>query len=465
MTSFLDRVGAPLDRRLGERPGAWRQRIGLGPFLGLCLLALVAGVVGVLVVDNRPYAILVAVTVLALGAAAIDLGIVCAIAVPASLVMLRVGGFLSVADVVLAGATVVAMVLMSAREAQPMQPLVWLAVLYQAMLVPTLILNPYTANYVEWVHEAVLIIGSLMVGWVVGRRGAARLALNIYQLVCCGIGIAAVVAAFAIFARTGEFGAVYLPYMHKNFIGNALAFSFVIAYARPVWIGWSRSTAVTMMAISAAGIAASQARQAIIATVIGAAVVNLRPRVQSGTRSRLIWFAAIPAVVFVVNAVNAQLQSGNEWNSANQRIIWFRQSIDIWQESPIFGVGLRWWYTDRFNANFQPPNAEFEMLTSGGVVGLLGFLVLFLGATWVLARMDPIYGTVALAVVITRFTQGQFDLYWVAGQSSFLWIVAGIAYGVQARDKALGTTYDLPRRTVSPWRPPRHGTPLPKVVR
>jgi hypothetical protein len=50
--------------------------------------------------------------------------------------------------------------------------------------------------------------------------------------------------------------------------------------------------------------------------------------------------------------------------------------------------------------------------------------------------LEPVYGTVALAVVATRFTQAQFDLDWVAGQASLLWIVAGISYGVMALDRA-----------------------------
>ena len=36
-------------------------------------------------------------------------------------------------------------------------------------------------------------------------------------------------------------------------------------------------------------------------------------------------------------------------------------------DRPVFGAGLRWWYTDRFPVRFQPPNAEIEVLTSAGV--------------------------------------------------------------------------------------------------
>lgn len=386
-------------------------------------------------IGNHTSAVLAGAALVVLGLAVNDLSMVALVAVPATLVMVRVGGFLSVSDVVLAGASVVAVLLMSSREALRLQPLVWLGIGYLASLAPTLVLNPYASNVVEWAHEGVLVLGSLVVGWVVGREGHARPALSTYVLACCGIAVAAVVSALLDRASEGAWVPAYLPYMHKNFIGNALAVAIVLVYARPPWIGWKRGWCYAAIVVCATGMAASQSRQAILSTVVGIIIVSLRPRVQSGRRSRLIWFALVPATIFVVNAVNAQLKSSNAFNSVNQRLTWLAESADIWHASPVFGVGLRWWYTERFTVAFQPPNAEFEMLTSGGVVGLLGFLVLFSGAAWLLTIMDPRYGTVALAVVVTRFTQGQFDLYWVAGQASLLWIVAGIAYGVQKREE------------------------------
>ncbi len=423
--------------------------MGGGAIVGGAALAAVGVAVGVLSVASHTSAILVGLALVSVGLAANDLSIVALIAVPASLIMVRAGGFLSVADVVLTGACVIALMIASSKEARALQPLVWLGIVYLASLVPTLVLNPYASNVVEWVHEAVLILGSLVVGWVVGREGHARTALSSYVLACVGIAIAAVVVAVVYRATHPTWSAVYLPYMHKNFIGNALSVAIVLAYAHPSWVGWTRRWAYAAIPVCALGIAASQSRQAMLATVVGLLIVSLRPRVHSGRRSRLIWFALVPVTIFVINAVNAQLKSSNEFNSVNQRITWFGESIDIWHQSPIFGVGLRWWYTDRFGVVFQPPNAEFEMLTSGGVVGLIGFLVLFSGAAWLLTTMDPRYGTVALAVVVTRFTQGQFDLYWVAGQASLLWIVAGIAYGVQKREEIQGVA-PTPAREAPP---------------
>lgn len=410
-------------------------RLSWGQPLLVAALVVVAATLGALSGSHQALALLVAVTLLVVGFVAGDIGLVTVLAVPATLVMVRVGGAMSLSDFVLGGATVVALVLLDRREAQDLRPLVWAGIAYAAALVPTLVLNRYAANVIEWVHELVLILGSLVVGWVVGRRGSARTALSAYLVGCCLIGVAAFVQALYVLGDEGTFGPAYLPYLHKNFIGATLALALVIAYARPDWVGWSWGWTSLAIVVCGAGIAASGSRQAIVSAVVGVVVVNLRNGVGPARRSRLVWFAAIPLVIFVVRSVLDQLASGDRFNSTSQRLAWFQDSVDIWQTSPVFGVGLRWWYTDRFPVSFQPPNAELEMLTSGGVVGTAGFLVLFVVAAWSLTAMDPRFGTVALAVVLTRFTQGQLDLYWAAGQSSMLWIVAGMAYGALRRER------------------------------
>lgn len=397
-------------------------------------LLAVAAALGVLSASQTSLAVIGAILLLLVGVGALDLGYLVVLAAPATLVMVRAGGFLSISDVVLAGATVVALVLARAAEMLTLQPLIWAGIVYGATLIPTLVLNQYAANTVEWAHELVLVIGSLVVGWVIGRRGQARGAIGLYVAGCAGIAIAAIIAGLLSLGSTGKFGPVYLPYLHKNLIGDSIAVAIVIAYARPRWLGWGWRLTLPLMLLFATGLAASGARQAIISAVVGLAVVNLRGRVSDMRRSRLIWVALIPAAVMVVRTVSTQLHSGNEFNSTSQRLTWFGDSIHIWQHSPLFGVGLRWWYTPRFGMSFQPPNAEFEMLTSAGIVGVAGFLTLFTVATWNLAKLDPAYGTVALAVVTVRFAQGQLDLYWVAGTSSLLWIIAGIVHGLAYRD-------------------------------
>ena len=84
---------------------------------------------------------------------------------------------------------------------------------------------------------------------------------------------------------------------------------------------------------------------------------------------------------------------------------------------------------------FQPPNAEIEVLTTAGVVGLLGFRahVVVPRVAW---RLDPAYGTLAVAVLVSRLVQGQFDLFWAASQGSLPFMIVGVCLGMQAHAAA-----------------------------
>ncbi|GAB3800250.1 hypothetical protein GCM10028798_14480 [Humibacter antri] len=407
-------------------------------FVAAASLAAVVGVsLGVLSVRSSLLALVVGVVVLLAGVAARDASLVPVLAVPATLVLTRVGGALSVSDVVLAAAAVVSLFTIRGRGAAVLRPLIWAGVFYLATAIPTQILNPYAANIIEWVHEVFLVLGSLIVGFVIGRADRARLALTVYVVACCGIGVATIIVSLLTFATTREFQPVFLGDLNKNTIGGMLGAAAVIAFARPVWLRWSPGWSWFVVVISSLGVVAAQSRQGLVGEIVGILIVSIRARPQTGRRVRIVWLAAIPGVAWVVSELTAQLASGNQFNSAYQRVDWYEQSFQIWLKSPVFGVGMRWWYTDRFSGqfqSFQPPNAELEVLTTVGVFGLIGFFALFAVACWYLWKMDPVYGTVGVAVVAMRFTQAQFDLYWVAGQASLLWIVAGICYGVKVLD-------------------------------
>lgn len=428
-----------------QAPAGWKRRTSfadLGATLfAVALLLILAGALGIMSADYGTVAILVAIGVLAVGIASTDIVLLPVLAFPATLVMIRTGP-LSVSDLVLAMAMLPAILLYRRAEAKDLQPLLWAGITYQALLVPTLLLNPYAENFLEWVHELVLVIGGLLVGWVVGRHGKARTALNFYLVVCVGISIAAVFTGFYMLVDSGSFGPVYLPSLHKNFIGNTLAFALLMVWVRPDWLGWNRQVATIVMVICAAGIAASGSRQAMVSVFVAIAILALRSRAKGGGRGRVLLLALLPGVFFVANSVSDQLEEDNPFNSVAQRLAWFTEALDIWQTSPLFGVGLRWWYTGNYSS-FQPPNAFFEMISSAGIVGLIGFLVLCLSGLWVVLTLPPRYGNIAAAIMLARFTQGQLDLYWVAGQASIPWMMAGLVIGALSLERSTSQGGDL----------------------
>jgi polysaccharide biosynthesis protein PslJ len=439
---------------------AWRTRgLGAAPALRggafVVVLATVAVAVGIVSVGLPDFAVPVALLVLAVGLVLTDPPLVLVLAVPATLLQARFAGILSISDVMLAAATVVALFIVRPQGMRSMQPVVWAGVVYLAAAVPTLILNPYAANVVEWFHEMVLVLGSLVVGFAIGRTGRADITFRIYVAACVFVGVWASVVAVGMIA-TGHLEPVYLPQLNKNTTGGMLCAAIVMVYARPPWMRLKPPAMWASMVFLTAGMLAAQSRQALVGALVGILVISLRRRQENGKFPKLAWIAAVPVLIFVTTLLNDQLDSGDQFNSAYQRLDWYRQTFDIWMHSPVFGVGLRWWYTSRFDAYFQPPNAELEVLSSVGVVGLAGFILMFIIAVVALWRINPVYGTVGVAVVLARFAQAQLDLYWVAGQASLLWIVAGICYGVLERDRRAGTEVFLhrpdTRRRAVPYR-------------
>ncbi len=421
----------------------WRERLG-DWWAGAWRWVLMAGgaVVAVyILLDQRAQnaemmAFALAVLVIA---AAVTTSVPLAIALvsmPGILIIQRVGlggTDLSVSDVALAAAFGTALLLGHRPYSAPLRALLWLNFFYQFTTLITVVVNPYTANTVEWFHAWLLISGALIVGWAVGHAGYARLALGLIVGTASLIAVVTVVHA-AIQYAGGDFRAIYLTWpfpMHKNFVGTTLAFAAVIAYVNPDWLGWSRRLATSTFLLLVVGVLLSQSRQAMIG-LVAAVIVGVIRRQVTGRSRIIVFLLVIPATWLVTSMVIEQIESQNQFNSVYQRINWFRDVYHLWAESPAFGHGLRYWY--QLPGEFQPPQAELEVLASTGLLGLFGFGVMWLGILIVLWRIDPRFGTLAFAVVFSRIVQAQFDLFWVAAAVSIPFVIAGVCLGAMQRE-------------------------------
>jgi polysaccharide biosynthesis protein PslJ len=395
------------------------------------LLALLLGV-GRLIPDQPIIAGLVAVAVLLVGLTLADPTIIPLLSIPVLLVVVRVGAGgvdLSLSDVVLFGAFWPALVLGPRPFSPPLRALLWLVALYEAATLFTVIANPFTANAVEWVHAGFLTGGALIVGWALGRSGRGSVTLTLLLLAATVIAVSTIVQGVR--GLPQGFTPVFprFPFaMHKNYAGTILGIAAVVAYVHPPWMRWPRLIALIVFGLCVAGMIFTQSRQAVIGLAVALAVVVLRSD-DTRKRSKVIVFAGIAGLALVAGMVRDQIDSGNQFNSLFQRINWYQDSLDVWSTDPIFGAGLRWWYTDRFASRFQPPNAEMEVLTTAGLVGIAAFLVFMVGSLVILWRLPVAYGTLAFCVVLSRFVQAQFDLFWVAAQVSVPFVVAGVCLG------------------------------------
>jgi hypothetical protein len=383
---------------------------------------LMAAVIGVLIVGtvlsfSRPMAIALMATPVLFISDRLGLG----------------GSGLSASDVALAAAFGTALLLGQRPYSRPLRTMPILNLIYQFATLFTVIINPYTANTIEWFHAWLLISGALVVGWSLGRAGYARLALSLMVVAALVIAVGTLGTGLLQYAG-GDFGEVYPAWpfpMHKNFAGTVMAFMALTVFVNPDWVDWTRSVRTAVFWALLSAIIMTQSRQAIIGLVVAIIFVVLRRGVHGRSRFALLLF--IPAVWLITTTVIDQVESQNKFNSFYQRIDWVREVYAFWKQSPIFGHGLRYWYTD-VASRFQPPQAELEVAASAGIVGVIGFAAMWIGFFVVLWRVDPRFGTLAIAVIGSRIIQGQFDLFWVAGQVSIPFVIAGICLGAQALD-------------------------------
>lgn len=411
-----------------------RVRSALGFLLVGGMIALAALVAGVEATRSPLIAVGLGAAVLLLGISAWQPALVPVAASPLFLVAYRVGGGsvdLSLSDAVLGVCTLLVVAFAPHPFRKELRTLLWLDALYQFATLFTVIANPHRAGTVEWFHAWMLVSGALLVGWTIGRAGYGRAVVLLLLATTSALAGIALVQAAGHFAR-GDFSPLYVswPYgMHKNAVGTILSFSVVIVFANPRWLRLPRPVGTAMFWLHAAGILVTQSRQAVVAAAVALLVLSLRGGHSARRRPEIAAFLVVPALIVVGTLVKDQIETGNQFSSANQRIIWYRLAFDYWMQSPWLGHGLRFWYYDPV-IQFQPPNAELEVATSAGFLGLAAFIVLMVGVLVVLWRLPRDVGTLAFTIVLTRFVQGQMDLYWIAVQVPVPFVVAGICLGM-----------------------------------
>lgn len=416
-----------------------REALGRVALGAAALVAAVIAVVLALAIPEHPE--------LALGGAAALLLITLALinpvtlpilAMPSIVVVHRVGGAgvdLPLADIAV-GLAFWPALLLSPRPFSPaLRQLLWLNVIYQALTLFTVIANPYWANTIDWFHNWLLVSGALVVGWAVGHTGHARWGTWLFLTAVSLLAALAVLEAGVNYAR-GNFEPLYPSWpfpMHKNYFGSLMSFAALVLYAQPPWLRMPGWATFGLFGLCVVAMGASQSRQAIVGLAVGLFVLALRGRAER----RRGWLGAIlgvPALIVVATLVRDQVAEGDEHNSFFQRLEWYSQSIDNWQSSPIFGLGLRYWTEGRGLHNFHPPQVFLEVLATTGVVGLVGLIIMFGGMLVTLWRLPGVTGTLALALLVARLVQGQLDIFWLSPTTSIPLLLIGVALGVLARD-------------------------------
>ena len=127
-------------------------------------------------------------------------------------------GGISYSDALLFLATMLAIpAVVRTREGSRLRVAVLGLAVYLSCLLPTVIMHPYTAGYLEWLHRLVLVGGSLLVGAWIARERLTQTALRCLVLAACVVAVLAIENT----VRRGLVPATPLQ-LNKNYIGALL---------------------------------------------------------------------------------------------------------------------------------------------------------------------------------------------------------------------------------------------------
>ncbi len=377
----------------------------------------------------------------------VDPLLVAMLAVPGVLFVERVGGAslnMSVCDVLTVAGTVVALTMLRA-DMRVTRKLLWIAVLFQAVLLLVVVAHPNQKSIFEWWHRFFLVGGCITIGAALGRTRRANAAITVFLVLATGLAVAAIATSLAHGLSPAEpFGA------QKNFVGAMCASAVLLAILHPTWLRISPGWLLMVGVFCAGGLLASQSRGAMLALAAGLFVAALRQG-RLSRREILAIVVVAPLVLFVVASV--QHQSGqHQINSLTYRANYDALAYRAWHLSPIFGEGLRFFKQSGAVTQVDTPSVIASTLAEGGVVGVLALALLVGGSLVALWRLPQEAAAIAVAFVVGRFVHGLFDVYWVSGTATLPWLIVGIVCGNADAD-------DADRR--SPTEPPQRTSVAP----
>jgi hypothetical protein len=422
VTRGLDRIGQ-VRQDLHSPTG--RRRVAT-TLVWWCAVVAVATVVGATVGGHMKIGLVAGGLVLVLGIFVADPILLPVIALPASILVQRVGGSstnLSIADLMVFLGALVSLFHIRWKDARFLKQFLMGVVWYQAILILVVLDHPYRYNVVEWFHRLSYVGGSVLVGWVIASHGRAKQA---FRLFLAGSAVLAVIAMEH--AVTGHFHPAQWGVYQKNTIGAVLWAAIVIAQVLPNWIGIGKTEARIEKYLCFGGLLASQSRQSLILVLFCLAVaVLLNPEVRR--RSKLILAGAIPLVLVLYYSFSLAARNNPKFNSVSIRFDQIGAALHVWHLSPILGLGMRFYNLPQYLTVTPPPNVFIDNLSSTGIVGSLAFVFLFYVTMRTMFRLPASIGTLGLVILLGHYLDGLFDTFWIGASTITPFIVAGACLG------------------------------------
>nr|WP_269205205.1 O-antigen ligase family protein [Motilibacter aurantiacus] len=234
---------------------------------------------------------------------------------------------------------------------------------------------------------------------------------------------------------TSGFAPAYPWIYHKNYAGSVFATTLLVLLAASGRLEWHVRLTRLAVVLLGGGLLATQSRGAMLALAAGGLVWFVRTTPDKRRRTGAV--VALGVIAFVVVAgmsLRSQIQDNDQHNSIHHREEIRGAAISLWEADRMTGAGLRYWNIPPYVGTYTQPNdTPTEALAESGIPGLIGFVVFVVGALLALARARGDLALAALCVLSARFFHGLFDIYWVGGTTTLVWLIAGMGLAGIAR--------------------------------
>ena len=171
-------------------------------------------------------------------------------------------------------------------------------------------------------------------------------------------------------------------------------------------------------------------------------------------RFKTLIFIGVPALALVYYSISLAFQNNPEFNSVAIRFSQISAAIHVWHNSPVLGLGMRFYNLPQYVYVTAPPNSLVDNLASTGVIGSLAFVFLVIVTMRAMNGVPRIYGTLGLAILLGHYVDGLFDTFWIGALSIPPFVIAGMSLGVADADPDLERVPDLLAQAAARAPPP-----------
>ncbi len=421
-----------------------RRLPGPKEYVIVAAVAVVLGAAALLRPDTLVWRNTAAVTVVVLVAVVVAMVIMATPRVllltvlPAAFFAIRLGdagGSISIADVALLAASLVAIIALP-QPGEHARVLVAILAVYAVLLAFAVVANPTSRAVVEWSHRLLLTGGGAIVGLALVAWGRSRRALQLF------IATAAVWATGAVvLSLVSDLQPAWPPGTSKNLLGGLLAIAALVVVGGGSRLIPAQALRIAMILLLFVGLLATQSRGALIGLMAGTAYLIFRRALPN----RSVALAGVMLVVVIAGIAAITVRSeavsgGGEFSNISTRVEYQQLASGFWQEEPLLGQGLRYFLdpgvgfprppsSDPDGGSPHPHNVVLETLSESGVVGLVALAVLITATLALLGRVSNFYGLIAGAVLIAGLAHAMVDIYWLAGLLAVQWVIVGLAIG------------------------------------